>query len=277
MHKLVLLMTLGLAIAAYFYVDGQQYMSVDFFQGLYQQQPQLTALIYFAAYILVAGLSLPGAAVLTIIGGMIFGFWVGLMLASFASSIGATMAFFVSRFILRDWVQAKFARYLGAINQGIKKQGAFYLFSLRLIPLFPFWVINLVMGLTPIRGITFYWVSQLGMLAGTAVFVNAGVSLGAVEEFSTAGILTPNLIMSFALLAAFPFIARHLMGALQRRRGLMGHRRPKHFDTNLLVIGAGSAGLVSAYIAATVKAKVSGREASMGGDCLNVAVCPAKR
>lgn len=277
MHKLVLLMTLGLAIAAYFYVDGQQYMSVDFFQGLYQQQPQLTALIYFAAYILVAGLSLPGAAVLTIIGGMIFGFWVGLMLASFASSIGATMAFFVSRFILRDWVQAKFARYLGAINQGIKKQGAFYLFSLRLIPLFPFWVINLVMGLTPIRGITFYWVSQLGMLAGTAVFVNAGVSLGAVEEFSTAGILTPNLIMSFALLAAFPFIARHLMGALQRRRGLMGHRRPKHFDTNLLVIGAGSAGLVSAYIAATVKAKVMLVEkASMGGDCLNTGCVPSK-
>jgi uncharacterized membrane protein YdjX (TVP38/TMEM64 family) len=175
MRKLVVLLILGLAIAAYFYFDGQQYLSVGIFQGLYQQQPWLTALIYFAVYLLVAGLSLPGAAVLTIIGGMIFGFWTGLVLVSFASSIGATLAFFVSRFILRDWVQNKFAQYLGSINQGMEKQGAFYLFSLRLIPLFPFWAINLVMGLTIIPGTTFYWVSQLGMLAGTAVFVNAGV------------------------------------------------------------------------------------------------------
>ncbi|MBT4832954.1 MAG: FAD-dependent oxidoreductase [Porticoccaceae bacterium] len=277
MRKLVVLLILGLAIAAYFYFDGQQYLSVGIFQGLYQQQPWLTALIYFAVYLLVAGLSLPGAAVLTIIGGMIFGFWTGLVLVSFASSIGATLAFFVSRFILRDWVQNKFAQYLGSINQGMEKQGAFYLFSLRLIPLFPFWAINLVMGLTIIPGTTFYWVSQLGMLAGTAVFVNAGVSLGAVEEFSTAGILTPDLILSFALLAAFPFIARHFIGALQRRRGLRGHYRPKQFDANLLVVGAGSAGLVSAYIAATVKAKVMLVEkASMGGDCLNTGCVPSK-
>ena len=277
MRKLVVLLILALAIAAYFYFDGQQYLSVGVFQQLYQQQPQLTMLIYFAVYILVAGLSLPGAAVLTIIGGMIFGFWTGLVLVSFASSVGATLAFFVSRFILRDWVQKKFAQYLGSINQGMEKQGAFYLFSLRLIPLFPFWVINLVMGLTNIPGTTFYWVSQLGMLAGTAVFINAGVSLGAVDEFSTAGILTPDLILSFALLAAFPFIARHFIGALQHRRGLRGHRRPKQFDTNLLIIGAGSAGLVSAYIAAAVKAKVMLVEkASMGGDCLNTGCVPSK-
>ena len=277
MQKFVLVLIIGLALCAYIYFDGQQYLSVGFFQGLYQEQPQLTALVYFAVYILVAGLSLPGAALLTIIGGMIFGFWVGLLLVSFASSIGATLAFLASRFVLRDWVQNKFASYLGAINKGIEKEGAFYLLSLRLIPLFPFWVINLVMGLMPIRAATFYWISQLGMLAGTALFVNAGVSLGAVEEFSTTGILTPNLILSFTLLALFPLIARSVMGLVHRRRGLMGHRRPKRFDANLLVIGAGSGGLVSAYIAATVKAKVVLVErARMGGDCLNTGCVPSK-
>ena len=277
MQKFVLVLIIGLALCAYIYFDGQQYLSVGFFQGLYQEQPQLTALVYFAVYILVAGLSLPGAALLTIIGGMIFGFWVGLLLVSFASSIGATLAFLASRFVLRDWVQNKFASYLGAINKGMEKEGAFYLLSLRLIPLFPFWVINLVMGLMPIRAATFYWISQLGMLAGTALFVNAGVSLGAVEEFSTTGILTPNLILSFTLLALFPLIARSVMGLVHRRRGLMGHRRPKRFDANLLVIGAGSGGLVSAYIAATVKAKVVLVErARMGGDCLNTGCVPSK-
>ena len=275
--KVALVGFLGLFISAFFALDGQQYLSLGFFQQYYQQQPLLSALIYFVVYVLATSLSLPGAALLTIIGGMIFGLWVGVLLVSFASTLGATAAFLISRFVLRDWVQHKFGAYLKTINTGVEKDGAFYLFSLRLIPLFPFWIINLVMGLMPIKVSTYYWVSQLGMLAGTLVFVNAGATLGAVEEFSTAGILTPSLLLSFVLLAIFPLIARSLLAALQRRKALVGFKRPKKFDTNLLVIGAGSAGLVSAYIAATVKAKVMLVEkAAMGGDCLNTGCVPSK-
>jgi pyruvate/2-oxoglutarate dehydrogenase complex dihydrolipoamide dehydrogenase (E3) component/uncharacterized membrane protein YdjX (TVP38/TMEM64 family) len=275
--KILLAIGIGLAAAAFLLMGGQQYLSLDFFRELYAQQPQLTALIYFLIYILVAGLSLPGAALLTIIGGMIFGLWVGVFIVSFASSIGGTLAFLASRFIFKDWVQRKFARYLRPINQGMEKDGGFYLFSLRLVPIFPFWVINLVMGVVPIRASTFYWVSQLGMLAGTAVYVNAGVSLGAVQEFSAAGILTPQLVLSFALLALFPWLARQLLTAVKQKQALSGYRRPRRFDANLIVVGAGSAGLVSAYIAATVKAKVILVEkAEMGGDCLNTGCVPSK-
>lgn len=275
--KAAVLVLISIAIVAYMAFDGQQYLSLTLFQGLYQQEPLLTALVYFAIYIILTGLSLPGATLLTLIGGMIFGFWVALLLVSFASTLGATLSFLVSRFILKDWVQSKFASYLTVINRGIEKDGAFYLFSLRLIPLFPFWVINLVMGLMPIRPRTFYWVSQLGMLAGTAVYVNAGASLGAVDEFSAAGIFTPQLIFSFVLLALFPFVVRYLLAWAQRRKGLQGFKRPKKVDANLLVIGAGSAGLVSAYIAATVKAKVILVEKDkMGGDCLNTGCVPSK-
>ena len=275
--KILLAVCLSLGVAAFLLLDGQQYLSLGFFRDLYSQQPQLTALIYFLIYILVTGLSLPGAALLTIVGGMVFGLWLGLLIVSFASTIGATLAFLASRFILKDWVQAKFSGYLGPINRGMEKDGGFYLFSLRLIPLFPFWAINLVMGLMPISTIRFYWVSQLGMLAGTLVFVNAGASLGAVEEFSAAGILTPQLVISFALLAAFPWLARQFVALVRRRKALTGYTRPKRFDANLLVIGAGSAGLVSAYIAATVKAKVMLVEKTkMGGDCLNTGCVPSK-
>jgi uncharacterized membrane protein YdjX (TVP38/TMEM64 family) len=171
-----------LAMISYVLFDAQQYLSVGFFQSLYQQQPQITALTFFGLYVLVASFSLPGAALLTMIGGIIFDFWIALLLVSFASTIGATIAFLLSRYLLRDWVQAKFSRYLTTINQGVAEDGGFYLFSLRLIPLFPFWAINLVMGLMPIKATTFYWVSQVGMLAGTAVYVNAGASIGAVES-----------------------------------------------------------------------------------------------
>lgn len=275
--KILLAVCISLAAAAFVLLDGQQYLSLGFFRDLYVQQPQLTALVYFLIYILVTGLSLPGAALLSIVGGMIFGLWLGLLIVSFASTIGATLAFLASRFILKDWVQAKFSGYLGTINRGMEKDGGFYLFSLRLIPLFPFWAINLVMGLMPISALRFYWVSQLGMLAGTLVFVNAGVSLGAVEAFSAAGILTPQLIASFALLAVFPWLARQFVAMVRRRKALTGCTRPKRFDANLLVIGAGSAGLVSAYIAATVKAKVMLVEKTkMGGDCLNTGCVPSK-
>ncbi len=275
--KSVLVVLIALIIGAYFVLDGQQYLSLDFFQQYYQQQPLAFALIYFVIYVLATSLSLPGAALLTIMGGMIFGLWVGVLLVSFASTLGATAAFLMSRFVLRDWVQAKFSNYLTAVNAGVEKDGVLYLFSLRLIPLFPFWIINLVMGLMPIKVRTYYWVSQLGMLAGTFVFVNAGASLGAIDELSTAGILTPKVLLSFALLAVFPFIARYFLADLQHRKALTGFKRPKTFDANLLVIGAGSAGLVSAYIAATVRAKVMLVEkASMGGDCLNTGCVPSK-
>jgi len=275
--KSALVAVVGVLIGAYVVFDGQQYLSLDFFQQYYQQQPLVFALIYFVIYVLATGLSLPGAALLTIMGGMVFGLWVGVLLVSFASTLGATAAFLMSRFVLRDWVQAKFSNYLTAVNAGVEKDGALYLFSLRLIPLFPFWIINLVMGLMPIKVRTYYWVSQLGMLAGTFVFVNAGVSLGAIDELSAAGILTPKVLLSFALLAVFPFIARYFLAGLQQRKALAGFKRPKTFDANLLVIGAGSAGLVSAYIAATVRAKVMLVEkASMGGDCLNTGCVPSK-
>jgi dihydrolipoamide dehydrogenase len=264
-------------VGLYIFFDGKQYLSLGFFQNLYQQEPELTTAVYFVIYVVAAGLSLPGAALLTIIGGMVFGLWTGLLLVSFASSLGATLAFLVSRFLLRDWVQGKFSSYLGSVNQGMKKDGAFYLFTLRLLPVVPFWVINLVMGLTPIKVLTFYLVSQLGMLAGTAVYVNAGAELGAVEEFSVSGILTPTLLLSFLLLAFFPFMVRAVIGGIQRRKVYRNYVKPKSFDTNMVVIGAGSAGLVSSYIGAAVKAKVTLVEKNkMGGDCLNTGCVPSK-
>lgn len=277
MKKIALLLVIALIVGSYLFFDGQKYLSLDFFQNLYKQEPLLTAAVYFVIYVIATSLSFPGAALLTIIGGMIFGLWVGLLLVSFASSLGATLAFLVSRFLLRDWVQSKFANYLGAVNKGIEKDGAFYLFSLRLIPVVPFWVINLVMGITPMKAVVFYLVSQVGMLAGTAVYVNAGAELGAVEEFSTAGILSLPLLLSFALLAIFPFIARAIVGIVQRRKVYKNYPKPSFFDTNMVVIGAGSAGLVSSYIAAAVKAKVTLVEKhKMGGDCLNTGCVPSK-
>ena len=275
--KIALLLVIGCLLWAYIAFDGQRYLSIDFFRDLYNQQPLLTAAVYFCAYVVATALSIPGAALLTIIGGMVFGLWTGTLLVSFASSLGATLAFLVSRFLLRDWVQDKFSGHLKTLNEGVEKQGGFYLFGLRLIPLFPFWMINLVMGLTPIKASTFYWVSQLGMLAGTLVYVNAGASLSNIEEFSAAGILTPAVISSFVLLALFPFIARAIMRKLEQRKLYRGYQKPKKFDTNLIVIGAGSAGLVSAYIGATLKAKVTLIEkAQMGGDCLNTGCVPSK-
>ncbi len=278
--KKVALIVLLVALVALFYgLDLGQYLSLQRLQDLVAEQPLQAGLIYFAAYVLVTALSLPAAALMTLIGGSVFGLGWGVLLVSFASSIGATLAFLISRTLLRDWVQGKFGRYLDTINQGVEKDGASYLFSLRLIPVIPFFAINAVFGLTPIRTFTFYWVSQLGMLPATLVYVNAGAELGAVEELSAAGILTPGLISAFVLLALFPYIVKGLMGAWQRRKALAPYRnrQPKQFDNNLLVVGAGSAGLVSAYIAAAVKAKVTLIEKhQMGGDCLNTGCVPSK-
>ena len=275
--KIILITAIGGLLWAYFAFDGQRYLSLDFFRDLYAQQPLLTAGVYFAIYVIATAISIPGAALLTIIGGMLFGLWAGILLVSFASSIGATLAFLVSRFLLRDWVQATFSSHLSTINQGIEKQGGYYLFGLRLIPLFPFWMINLVMGLTPLKTSTFYLVSQLGMLAGTFVYVNAGASIGSIDEFSAAGIMTPGVISSFLLLALFPLLVRAVVNVVDRRKRYRGYKKPRKFDTNLIVIGAGSGGLVSAYIGATLKARVTLIERDkMGGDCLNTGCVPSK-
>lgn len=244
-------------------------------EALREANPWGTALLFFALYVAVTGLSLPGAAIMTLAGGAIFGFWQALLLVSFASSLGATLAFLVSRLLLRDWVQTRFARQLVSLNKGFARDGAFYLFTLRLVPVFPFFVINLVSGLMPISTPRFYWVSQLGMLPATAVFVNAGTQLGQLESIS--GILSPALLGSFALLGIFPLIAKAITQRIAARRRLAKYDRPRTFDTNLVVIGAGSAGLVSSLIAATLKAKVTLIERhKMGGDCLNTGCVPSK-
>lgn len=282
MKKTIIAILFAAAIAAFFYFDAGQYLSLDFFnsqkdalQDYQQQHPVLLALIYCLVYVLVTAFSLPGAAVMTLAGGALFGLGLGLLLVSFSSTIGATLAFLIARSVLRDWVQEKFGEHLSAINEGIERDGPFYLFSLRLVPIFPFFVINLVMALTPIKVWPFYWVSQVGMLAGTAVFVNAGTQLAQID--STAAILSPALLGSFVLLGIFPWIAKAISASVAKRRALSSFKKPSTFDNNLLVIGAGSAGLVSSYIAAMVKAKVTLIEKhKMGGDCLNTGCVPSK-
>jgi pyruvate/2-oxoglutarate dehydrogenase complex dihydrolipoamide dehydrogenase (E3) component/uncharacterized membrane protein YdjX (TVP38/TMEM64 family) len=239
------------------------------------ERPVLVAATFFLAYVAVTALSLPLAVWMTLAAGALFGFWWGLALVSFASTTGATLAFLASRYLLSDWVHEKFGSRLTAITEGMRRDGPFYLFTLRLIPAIPFFAINLLMGLTPIRAVTFYLVSQAGMLAGTAVYVNAGTQLAHLESLS--GILSLPLLLSFALLGIFPWIARFVLGLIKRRRAYSGWTRPARYDRNLVVIGAGAAGLVSAYIAAAVKAKVTLVEAhKMGGDCLNYGCVPSK-
>ncbi len=277
MKKLLILLLVILAIGGFYAFGGQQYLSPAFYQAQFESSPLLTGGLFFVVYVLVTALSLPGAAVMTLIGGAVFGLSWGLLLISFASSIGATLAFTLSRLLFKDWVQSKFQSQLKTINQGVERDGAFYLFTLRLIPAVPFFVINLVMGLTPMKTWRYYWVSQLGMLPGTAVYVNAGAELGKLNELSVSGILTPGLIGSFVLLAVFPWIIRSVMNKVKSRRKLAGFKRPKQFTDNLIVIGAGAGGLVSAYIAAVTKAKVTLIEKhKMGGDCLNTGCVPSK-
>jgi pyruvate/2-oxoglutarate dehydrogenase complex dihydrolipoamide dehydrogenase (E3) component/uncharacterized membrane protein YdjX (TVP38/TMEM64 family) len=281
-RKLILLAVFAILIASYFFFDLGQYLSLDYiknqqasFDALYQENPALILGGFFIMYVVVTALSLPGAAIMTLAAGALFGFWVALLLVSFASSMGATLAFLASRFLFHDTVQQRFGDRLKKLNEGVRKDGAFYLFTLRLVPAFPFFVINLVMGLTPIKVRTFYFVSQVGMLAGTAVYVLAGTQLGQIE--SASGLLSPELIGAFVLLGIFPWIAKGIMARLQARKVYQGWKKPKHFDRNLIVIGAGSAGLVSAYIAAMVKAKVTLIEKhKMGGDCLNTGCVPSK-
>lgn len=237
--------------------------------------PLLAGGLFFLAYVLITGFSLPGAAIMTLLAGALFGLWWGLLLASFASSIGALLAFLASRFLLRDSIQAKFADKLSSVNQGMAKDGAFYLLTLRLMPIFPFFLVNILMGLTTIKARTYYWVSQVGMLAGTLVYVNAGTQLAQIQSLSD--IVSPALLGSFLLLGIFPLIAKKIIAVIQQRKLYADWTKPKQFDRNLVVIGGGAAGLVSSYIAATVKAKVTLVEAhKMGGDCLNYGCVPSK-
>ena len=284
LRKLLLLLAVALGLIAFFAFDLDRYFSLEFlkqsqarFAELRETQPLQLALGFFLIYVAVTALSLPGATIVTLAGGAIFGLGWGLLIVSFASSIGATLAFLAARFLLRDSVQSRFGQRLADMDKGIQKDGAFYLFTLRLIPVVPFFVINLLMGLTKMKAWTFYWVSQLGMLAGTAVYVNAGTQLGQIDSLK--GILSPGLLGSFVLLGLFPLVARKIVEAVQKRKvyARWAAVRPKSFDRNLIVIGAGAGGLVSAYIAAAVKAKVTLIEAhKMGGDCLNYGCVPSK-
>ena len=280
--KLLLVLIAAAGIGMFFHFNLHQLLTLDGLKGSMDQfnqykaqSPLLVFGGFFLLYVVVTALSLPGAAILTLAAGALFGLVEGLLVASFASTIGATLAFLVSRYLLRDTIKKRFPERLAAIDKGVDKEGAFYLFTLRLVPVFPFFLINLLMGLTAIKSWTFYWVSQIGMLAGTFVFVNAGTQLAQIERLS--GILSLDLILSFALLGVFPLIAKAILNVFKKRRVYKNYTKPKKFDRNMIVIGAGAGGLVTSYIAAAVKAKVTLIEAGeMGGDCLNTGCMPSK-
>ncbi len=280
--KTILFVVIGALITIFFMFDLQQYLTLDTLkskQGAIENyrsiHPELTAIIYGLIYIAVTGLSLPGATILTLAGGAVFGVLWGTVIVSFASTIGATLAFIAARFLFRDTVKSRFSSKMKAIDEGIARDGAFYLFTLRLVPVFPFFMINLTMGLTTLKVTTFYWVSQIGMLAGTVVFVNAGTQLAKIDSLS--GILSPAVLGSFVLLGLFPLIAKRTVASIQAKKVFKNYKKPKTFDNNLVVIGAGSGGLVTSYIAAAVKAKVTLVEKhKMGGDCLNTGCVPSK-
>ena len=280
--KTLLLSLIAIIIVLFFAFGLDRFLTLEAlkashssFNAMWQESPWTVASLYFVMYVGVTALSLPGAVIMTLAGGALFGLWTGVLIISFASSIGATLAFLVARYVLRDAVQKSFGDKLTAINAGIAKDGALYLFSLRLVPLFPFFLINLLMGLTTIPTVTFYWVSQVGMLAGTVVYVNAGTQLATIHNL--ADIASPELLLSFTLLGIFPLIAKRFVMLLQKRRLYARWSPPKQYDRNLVVIGAGAAGLVTSYIAAAVKAKVTLIEThKMGGDCLNYGCVPSK-
>ena len=282
MKKIGLLVLIAALALGFFYFDLNQLLTLQglksglvTFEAWRSESPVLVGGAFLFLYVIVTALSLPGAVIMTLAAGALFGLLWGTLIVSFASSIGATLAFLVSRYLLQDAVQSRFGDRLKAFNDGVARDGAFYLFTVRLVPIFPFFLINLLMGLTTIRAFTFYWVSQVGMFVGTLVYVNAGTQLGQLESLS--GILSPSLLLSFVLLGVFPLMAKKILDIIKARRVYAGFTKPKSFDRNLIVIGAGAGGLVSAYIAATVKAKVTLIEAhKMGGDCLNYGCIPSK-
>ncbi len=280
--RIFLLLCIVALIYGYFALDLSQYLTLDYikdrqeeFAAYYQQNRWQTIAVYMLIYIAVTGLSLPGATALTLLGGAFLGLVTGVVVISFASTIGATLAFLVSRFLLRDYVQERFRDRLQMLNRGMEKEGSFYLFTLRLIPALPFFLINLLMGLTPIRTPVYYVVSQIGMLPATIVYVNAGTQLAGVD--SVRGILSPGLLASFVALGLFPLLARKFVARIKARRVLRRWKKPRRFAYNTVVIGAGAGGLVASYVAAAVKARVALVEKHrMGGDCLNTGCVPSK-
>jgi pyruvate/2-oxoglutarate dehydrogenase complex dihydrolipoamide dehydrogenase (E3) component/uncharacterized membrane protein YdjX (TVP38/TMEM64 family) len=280
--RFMLLLLVVVAIAAFFVFDLGHYLSLDTLklhqqtlQEFTQMHPWQSTAAFFLLYTVATALSVPGAAILTLAAGAIFGLWWGMLIVSFASSVGATLAFLAARFILRDWIQQRFGNRLKSFNEGIARDGPFYLFTLRLVPVFPFFLINLLMGLTSMRAWTFYWVSQLGMLAGTLVYVNAGTQLAQITSIK--GVLSPGLVFSFVLLGVFPLLAKKTIDLVRARKVYAKWPRPQRYDYNMVVIGAGSAGLVTSYIAAAVKARVALIERhKMGGECLNTGCVPSK-
>jgi len=282
MKRILILAAFVIAVASFFYFDlGSQLTLANLkeqqaaFDEQYQAAPFLIIAIFFLVYVVTTAASLPGALILTLAAGALFGVVAGTIIVSFASSIGATIAFLSSRYLFRDAVKSRFGDRLKAIDRGVEKDGPFYLLTLRLVPVFPFFLINLLMGLTAIKARTFYIVSQIGMLLGTVVYVNAGTQLANIDEVSDIG--SPGLLLSFAALGITPWVGKWIVSWIKRRKVYAGYSKPKKYDRNLVVIGAGAAGLVSSYIAATVKAKVTLVEASeMGGDCLNYGCVPSK-
>ena len=280
--KIILFAIIAIAIASYFIFDLGRFLTLEYaqsqistIQDFKDENFALAAFSYFVLYIAITALSIPGALIVTLIGGAIFGLLWGTLIVSFASSIGATLAFLVSRTLLRDWVESRFGDYLAPINRGIEKDGNFYLFSIRMVPLFPFFMVNLLMGLTAIRTSSFYFVSQLGMLMGTAVYVNAGSELAQITSLS--GLVSGRVILSLVLLGIFPLIGRFIVNTVQKNKIMKRFSKPKKFDANVVVIGGGSAGLVSAIIAVGAKAKtVLIEKHKMGGDCLNTGCVPSK-
>ncbi|WP_278802325.1 bifunctional TVP38/TMEM64 family protein/FAD-dependent oxidoreductase, partial [Marinobacter nauticus] len=280
--KILLVALIVVAMAVFWLAGGAEWLTLE---NLKQNRDALDQWIdanwasaiggYALSYVIVTALSLPGAAVMTLAGGAFFGNLYGLLAVSLASTAGASVAFLMARYLFRDTLRAKYREAVGRIDRGIEKDGAFYLATLRLVPVFPFFLINLVMGLTAMKLRTYALVSWIAMLPGTFVYVNAGTQLGQIE--STGDIVSADLLLSFALLGLFPLIAKFVVGFIRRRKVYAGWQKPAHFDYNLLVIGGGSAGLVSAYIAAAVKAKVALIEKhKMGGDCLNTGCVPSK-
>lgn len=280
--KILILLFIALAFGLFKFFGISDYLTLDYikdnqaqFQSYYLENSALTISIFFFVYIFTTALSIPGATVLTLLGGAIFGLGTGLLIISFASTIGATLSFLLTRTLFRESVERKFGKRIKGLNEGVEKEGAFYLFTLRLVPIFPFFLINLGMGLTRIKTFTFYFISQLGMLPGTAVYVNAGVQLSQIESLK--GIVSLDVLGSLALLGIFPIIAKKFIEMLKARKVYAGYKKPKKFDYNMIAIGGGSAGLVTAYISAAVKSKVALIEKhKMGGDCLNTGCVPSK-
>jgi pyruvate/2-oxoglutarate dehydrogenase complex dihydrolipoamide dehydrogenase (E3) component/uncharacterized membrane protein YdjX (TVP38/TMEM64 family) len=282
--KLFILLALAAAAIVFFVFDLGRFFSLAFikesqqsFSALYNERPVFITAMFFVIYVAITALSLPGAAIMTLAAGASFGLVWGTVVVSFASTLGATLAMLISRYVLRDSIEKRFGEKLADLNKGMEKEGAFYLFTLRLIPLIPFFMLNVLMGLTKMKTLTFFWVSQLGMLAGTVAYVNAGTEIAKIDSLRS--ILSPGLIGSFVLLGLFPLLMKKVIDFFKKRKvyARWNSVKPKTFDRNLIVIGAGAGGLVTALIGAAVKAKVTLVEVhKMGGDCLNFGCVPSK-